>query len=120
MLRLLLGFLIVLSFGFANEGGKFVQTEYKRPFVVSHGRELPVFVKENRSKYEDTVERLESFSQYGVKFKLCKMALTQLYGYSEKDVYPFVEVVPSAITEVAHWQHMGHALVIPMVFELRR
>ncbi|WP_448583784.1 DsrE family protein [Thermocrinis sp.] len=88
--------------------------------VVSHGREIEVFAKENRGKYQDMVERLESLSQYGVKFKLCRIALTQLYGYSEKDVYPFVETVPSAITEIAHWQQMGYALLIPMVFEIRR
>ncbi|WP_448587614.1 DsrE family protein [Thermocrinis sp.] len=87
--------------------------------VVSHGREIPVFAKENQGKYSDVVERLESLSFYGVKFKLCRMALVQLYGYSEKDIYPFVETVPSAITEIAHWQHMGYALLIPMVFEIR-
>ncbi|WP_333784083.1 DsrE family protein [Thermocrinis sp.] len=88
--------------------------------VVSHGRELEVFAKEHKDKYQDIVERLESLSQYGVKFKLCRIALTQLYGYSEKDLYPFVETVPSAITEIAYWQQMGYSLLIPMVFEIRR
>ncbi len=88
--------------------------------VVSHGRELPVFAVKNREKYKDVVERIESLSMYGVKFKVCKMAAEQLYGLSEKDFYPFVELVPSAITEIAHWQQLGYGLVIPQVFEVRR
>ncbi|MCS7277378.1 MAG: DsrE family protein, partial [Aquificaceae bacterium] len=62
--------------------------------VVSHGRELPVFAMKNRSQYQDIVERLESLSMYGVKFKVCKMAAEQIYGLSDKDFYPFVELVP--------------------------
>ncbi len=88
--------------------------------VVSHGRELPVFVKTNREKYQDIVERIEGLAYYGVKFKICRIALTQLYGYTEKDIYPFLETVPSAITEIAHWQMLGYSLVIPMVFEIKR
>ncbi|MEJ5338349.1 MAG: DsrE family protein [Aquificaceae bacterium] len=88
--------------------------------VVSHGRELPVFATRNRDQYADIVERLESLSLYGVKFKVCKMAAEQIYGLSEKDFYPFVELVPSAITEIIHWQLQGYALMIPQVFEIRR
>jgi hypothetical protein len=88
--------------------------------VVSHGRELPVFAKKNREQYADIVERLESLSLYGVKFKVCKMAAEQIYGLSEKDFYPFVELVPSAITEIAHWQQQGYSLIIPQVFEIKR
>lgn len=88
--------------------------------VVSHGRELPVFAKQNAEKYKDMVERIESLSMYGVKFKVCKMAAEQVYGLKEKDFYPFVELVPSAITEIAHWQQLGYGLIIPQVFEIRR
>lgn len=87
--------------------------------VVSHGRELPVFVERDRKKYEDIVERIESLSVYGVKFKVCRMAAEQIYGFSDKDFYPFVELVPSAITEIIHWQLQGYALIIPQVFEIR-
>lgn len=87
--------------------------------VVSHGRELPVFVEKNRNKYEDIVERIENLNIYGVKFKVCKMAAEQIYGFSDKDFYPFVELVPSAITEIIHWQLQGYALMIPQVFEIR-
>ena len=88
--------------------------------VVSHGRELPVFAMKNKEQYADIVERLESLSMYGVEFKVCKMAAEQIYGLSEKDFYPFVELVPSAITEIIHWQLQGYALMIPQVFEIRK
>lgn len=88
--------------------------------VVSHGREVPVFARQNREQYRDMVERMESLSLYGVKFKVCKMAAEQVYGLSERDIYPFVELVPSAITEIIHWQMQGYALMIPQVFEIRR
>ena len=39
------------------------------------------------------------------------------YGYSVKDFQEFVELVPSAITELAHWQNRGYALIIPQVME---
>ncbi|MEZ0361336.1 MAG: DsrE family protein [Hydrogenobacter sp.] len=87
--------------------------------VVSHGRELPVFAKENRKKYESIVERIESLSFYGVKFTVCSMAARQFYGYSEKDFYPFVTLVPSALTELIHWQQMGYGLLIPQVLEVK-
>ncbi|MCX8164457.1 MAG: DsrE family protein [Aquificaceae bacterium] len=88
--------------------------------VVSHGRELSVFVAKNRKDFADMVDRLESLSMYGVKFKVCKIAAEQIYGLSERDFYPFVELVPSAITEIIHWQMQGYALMIPQVFEIRR
>ncbi|ADC89726.1 Domain of unknown function DUF1791 [Thermocrinis albus DSM 14484] len=84
--------------------------------VISHGRELEAFVKRNREKYRDVVERMESLSQYGVKFFVCAMAARQLYNLKEEDFYPFVTLVPSAITELAHWQHKGYALIIPQIF----
>ena len=36
------------------------------------------------------------------------------YTYS---VYDFIQVVPSAITELAHWQLQGYALLRPIVME---
>ena len=87
--------------------------------VVSHGRELPVFAKANREKYQSMVDRIESLAQYGVKFKVCAIAAQQFYGMSEKDFYPFVELVPSAITEILYWQQKGYGFLIPMVLESR-
>jgi intracellular sulfur oxidation DsrE/DsrF family protein len=37
--------------------------------VVSHGRELPVFLEENRDKYQDIMERIEGLTHYGVNSK---------------------------------------------------
>jgi intracellular sulfur oxidation DsrE/DsrF family protein len=52
----------------------------------------------------------------GVKFKVCGLAL-QDYGYTAADLHNFVEVTPSAITELMHWQNQGYALITPQVFE---
>ncbi len=87
--------------------------------VVSHGREIPVFAKANKGKYSEVVERLESLSQLGVKFKICGMAARGIYGLTEKDFYPFVELVPSAIPEILYWQQKGYGLLIPNVIEIR-
>ena len=39
------------------------------------------------------------------------------YDYSVNDFYEFIEVVPSAITELAHWQQQGYSLITPTVLE---
>lgn len=88
--------------------------------VVSQGREIPFFTLKSRMEHPDVYERLESLSLYGVKFKVCRIAAEQLYGLSDRDFYPFVELVPSAIVEIAHWQQEGYALVIPMLFDRER
>lgn len=124
----LIFFLLVVGWSLAAEGGKFIQTQYSKPFkavvefyvVISHARELPVFAKENKKNYESMVERMESLSMYGVRFMVCSMAAEQFYGYSEKDFYPFVSLVPSALTEVVHWQHMGYGLLVPQVIEIKQ
>ena len=156
-------FLLMVGCSLATEGGKFIQTQYSKPFkavvefyfdhpqkvgpalgwvsnlvyvltnppynysqedidivVISHGRELPVFAKENRKNYESIVERMESLSMYGVRFMVCSMAAKQFYGYSEEDFYTFVSLVPSALTEIVHWQHMGYGLLIPQVIEIKQ
>ena len=33
------------------------------------------------------------------------------------DFYDFIEVVPSAITELSHWQQQGYSLITPTVLE---
>ncbi len=163
MKRVFILFLFLVSLSLSSEHGKFVQTEYSRPFkavvelflespealgpalgwisnivyvlsnppynyssedidivVVSHGRELPVFAMENRERYKEIVERVESLSMYGVKFMVCNMAARQLYGYTEKDFYPFVTLVPSALTEIIHWQQRGYGLLTPRILEIKR
>jgi len=85
--------------------------------VIIHGTEIVTTVKKNRDKYKEIVERMESLAMQGVKFKVCNMAAEMLYGYKKEDFYPFIELVPSAITELLYWQQRGYALLIPRIYE---
>ena len=82
--------------------------------VVVHGTEIVTLAKKNYEKYQDAVERMRYYAQLGVQFKVCGLAAAD-YGYQVKDFYEFVQVVPSAITELAHWQLQGYALITPQV-----
>ncbi len=88
--------------------------------VVVHGTEIVTLAKKNRKKYRDVWDRIEGMEMYGVKFKVCSMAAEQIYHYKPEDFPPFVELVPSAITELLHWQHKGYALLIPRILERKR
>lgn len=82
--------------------------------VVIHGTEIVTLASKNYEKYQDAVERMRYYAQLGVQFKVCGLAAED-YGYQVKDFYEFVQVVPSAITELAHWQQQGYALITPQV-----
>ncbi|MGB5438689.1 MAG: DsrE family protein [Gammaproteobacteria bacterium] len=84
--------------------------------VVIHGTEIVTVARKNYEKYRDAVERMRYYASLGVEFKVCGMAAED-YGYATGDFYEFIDVVPSAITELAHWQLQGHALITPMVME---
>ena len=84
--------------------------------VVIHGTELVALAKKNYTKYHDAVERMRYYAELGVEFKVCNLA-AQEYNYVPADFYEFVEVVPSALTELAHWQMNGYALITPQVLE---
>ncbi len=84
--------------------------------VVIHGTELVSLAKKNYNKYRDAVERMRYYAELGVEFKVCNLAVTD-YGYLPKDFYNFVQIVPSAITEIAHWQLKGYALITPQVLD---
>lgn len=90
--------------------------EFLELVVVIHGTEIVTTVKHNYDKYRDAVERMRYYASLGVKFKVCGLA-AQNYGYSAKDFHEFIELVPSAITELAHWQNRGYALILPQVME---
>jgi intracellular sulfur oxidation DsrE/DsrF family protein len=83
--------------------------------VVIHGTEIVTVAKKNYEKYKNAVERMRYYHAIGVKFKVCSLAADE-YGYKRKDFYDFVELVPSAIAELAHWQLQGYALIKPEVF----
>jgi uncharacterized protein len=84
--------------------------------VVIHGTEIVALARKNQEKYRDAVERMRYYASLGVQFKVCGIA-AQDYGYQPDDFYGFVDVVPSAITELAHWQLQGYALITPVVME---
>ncbi|MFP5467349.1 MAG: DsrE family protein [Gammaproteobacteria bacterium] len=82
--------------------------------VVLHGTELVTVARKNESRYEDVVQRMRFYADQGVKFKVCGLALKD-YGYTPADMQPFVEVTPSAMTELVHWQNQGYGLITPVV-----
>jgi len=85
--------------------------------VVVHGTEMVTLAKHNYSQYERAVERMRYYSELGVaEFKICNIAAND-YGYSLKDFQDFVQVVPSAIAELAHWQNNGYVLITPQIQE---
>lgn len=82
--------------------------------VVIHGTEIVTLAKHNYEKHHDTVERMRYYAELGVEFKVCGLAAED-YGYRLKDFQDFVQVIPSAITELAHWQLQGYALIKPEI-----
>lgn len=82
--------------------------------VVLHGTELVTVAKKNEARYGEVVQRMRYYAQQGVKFKVCGLALKD-FGYTPADMQPFVEVTPSAMTELVHWQNRGYGLITPLV-----
>jgi len=83
--------------------------------VVIHGTEIVTVAKKNYTKYREVVERMRYYASLGVEFKVCNLAATD-YAYQVKDFYEFIDVVPSAFTELVHWQQQGFALITPKVY----
>jgi len=84
--------------------------------VVMHGTEIVTVARKNYPKYRDAVERMRYYASLGVEFRVCAQALDE-YGYRPEDLQDFVKIVPSAITDIAHWQIKGYALITPQVLE---
>jgi intracellular sulfur oxidation DsrE/DsrF family protein len=84
--------------------------------VVIHGTEIVTVARKNYEKYKDIVERMRYYASLGVSFKVCGLAAHD-YGYAVTDFYEFIDVAPSAITELAHWQLQGYALITPVVMD---
>jgi intracellular sulfur oxidation DsrE/DsrF family protein len=82
--------------------------------VIIHGTEIVTVAEKNYEKYKDAVDRMRYYASLGVEFKVCGLAAAD-YGYSVKDFQDFVQVVPSAITELAHWQNQGYAVIAPKI-----
>ena len=93
-----------------------IAPEFMDIVVVIHGTEIVTVARKNYEKYRDAVERMRYYASLGVKFKVCGLA-AQDYGYEFSDFHEFIEGVPSAITELAHWQLEGYALITPNVMD---
>jgi len=86
--------------------------------VVIHGTEIVTVAKKNEKKYQEFVDRMRYYADLGVEFKVCGQAAEE-FGYSVKDFQDFVQVVPNAIVELAHWQQEGYALITPHIYVKR-
>jgi intracellular sulfur oxidation DsrE/DsrF family protein len=84
--------------------------------VLMHGTEIVTLARKNEERYSEVVQRMRYYADLGVKFKVCGLAL-QDYHYTAADLHNFVEVTPSAITELMHWQNQGYALISAQVTE---
>jgi len=82
--------------------------------VVIHGTEIVTLAKHNYAKYQTAVDRMRYYADLGVEFKVCSLAAHD-YGYGPEDFQDFVQLVPSAMTELVHWQQQGYALLTPTV-----
>lgn len=84
--------------------------------VLLHGTEIVTVARKNEARYAEVVQRMRYYAERGVKFRVCGLALAD-YGYTPEELQPFVEVAPSAMTELVHWQNQGYALVMPQVVD---
>jgi intracellular sulfur oxidation DsrE/DsrF family protein len=84
--------------------------------VIIHGTEIVTVATKNAAKYQEAVDRMRYYADLGVKFRVCGIA-AQDYGYAAKDFQDFIEIAPSAITELAHWQQQGFAIITPQVMD---
>lgn len=90
--------------------------EFMDLIVVIHGTEIVTLVKKNDPRYHSAVERMRYYHSLGVKFRVCELAADD-YGYQLSDFHDFVEMVPSAMTELVHWQQQGYALITPLIMD---
>ena len=90
--------------------------EFMNTVVVIHGTEIVTVAQKNYDRYKNAVERMRYYADLGVKFQVCGLAARD-YDYSVDDFYEFIDVVPSAITELSHWQQQGYSLITPTVME---
>ncbi len=84
--------------------------------VLIHGTEIVTVAKKNYVKYKDAVERMRYYAELGVEFRVCGLAAED-YSYNIDDFQSFITLTPSAMTEIAHWQMQGYAIVTPHIME---
>jgi intracellular sulfur oxidation DsrE/DsrF family protein len=105
-IRSLINPLMEEPYGFAPE-----MMEIK---VVIHGAEIVTVAKKNYAKYKNAVDRMRYYASLGVQFKVCGLA-AQDFDYRLEDFQDFIDVVPSAFTELVHWQQQGYAVIRPTI-----
>jgi len=84
--------------------------------VLMHGTEIVTLARKNEARYRDLVQRMRYYAELGVKFKVCGLSMRD-YDYTPADLYDFVEVTPSALTELMYWQNQGYALIPAVVMD---
>lgn len=84
--------------------------------VLIHGTEIVTTVKHNYERYRDAVERMRYYASLGIRFRVCGLAAED-YGYKREDFHDFIELAPSAVAELAHWQLQGYAVIRPDIME---
>jgi intracellular sulfur oxidation DsrE/DsrF family protein len=84
--------------------------------IVIHGTEIVALAKHNYDKYRQEVERLRYYAELGVKVRACSLAAAD-FGYRPGDLHDFVELAPSAMTEIVYWQQQGYGLIKPEVLD---
>lgn len=84
--------------------------------VLMHGAEIVTLARKNEARYHDVVQRMRYYAEMGVKFRVCGQSMHD-YGYTPADLYDFVEVAPSALTELMYWQNQGYALIPATVLD---
>lgn len=90
--------------------------EFLNIIVLIHGTEIVALTKKNYNTYKTAVERMRYYEALGVKFKICSLAAHD-FGYKDEDFYDFVEIVPSAMTELVHWQMKGYGVISPRIYD---
>lgn len=87
--------------------------------VIIHGTEVVALAKHNYPRYKKAVQRMRYYADLGVEFRLCA-ATAHDYGYELKDLQDFVQMVPSGIADLVHWQSNGYVLITPNIQERRQ
>ena len=93
-----------------------IAPEFMNIIILLHGTEIVTVAKKNYKKYKSAVERMRYYDQLGVEFRICGDAAND-YDYTISDFQDFIKLAPNAMTEMAHWQSQGYAVIRPLVFE---
>lgn len=86
--------------------------------VILHGTEVVALARHNYPLYQKAVQRMQYYAALGVEFRLCAIAAHD-YDYALSDLQDFVQLVPSGIAELAHWQSQGYVLITPNIQDRR-